>query len=180
MKAYNYIIAFLLVLLTCNVSFAQVKVYPGLVFGSEIERPGIVLGGEFFVSEKVSIAPDFIYYFIDKESQVFSSSKIEVKTKLWELNGNMHYYFVNKSNISFYGLGGLNYSHAGVKYKETDTDTGQTETEFDVSDGEVGINLGAGANFPVGRNFTPFAEIKYVAASTDQLVVGAGLKFDIQ
>jgi outer membrane protein X len=162
------------------VSFAQVKVYPGVVFGSEIERPGIVLGGEFFVSEKVSIAPDFIYYFIDKESQVFSSSKIEVKTKLWELNGNMHYYFVNKSNISFYGLGGLNYSHAGVTYKETDTDTGQTETEFDMSDGEVGINLGVGANFPVGRNFTPFTEIKYVAASTDQLVIGAGLKFDIQ
>ena len=179
MKAYNYIFAFLLVLLTCNLSFAQVKVYPGLVYGSEIEKPGFVLGSEFFISEKVSITPDFTYYFPNKESQVISSSKIEVKANLWELNGNIHYYFVNKSNISFYGLGGINYSHASVKYKQTDTDTGQIESQFDVSDGEIGINLGAGANFPIRSNFTPFTEVKYVAASTDQLVISAGLKFDI-
>ena len=179
MKAYNYIFAFLL-LLACNASFGQVKVYPGLVYGSEIEKPGITLGGEFFVSERISITPDFIYYLIGKESMVLPGSKIEIKTKLWELNGNMHYYFVNKPNIGFYGLGGLNYSHVGLKYKETDTDTGQVETEFDVSDGEIGLNLGIGANFPVGRNFTPFAEMKYVAASTDQLVVGGGVKFDLK
>ena len=179
MKCYNYILVFLLVLLTSNFSFAQVKVYPGLVYGSEIEKPGFVLGSEFFLSEKVSISPDFIYYLPQKESQVVSTSKIEVKAQLWELNGNVHYYFVNNSSISFYGLGGLNYSHAAVKYKQTDTDTGQVESEFDVSDGEVGLNLGAGVNFAVRSSLTPFLELKYVAASTDQLVIGGGLKFDL-
>ena len=180
MKAYHYIFVFFLAFLSCNLSFAQVKVYPGLVFGSEIETAGITVGAEFFVTDKVSITPDFILYFPNKESSIIGGSRIEVKSKLWELNGNVHYYFVNKSNISFYGLGGLNYSHAAVSYKETDVDDGEIEAQFEADDGEVGINLGAGANFPVGRNFTPFAEIKYVAASTDQLVIGAGLKFDIQ
>jgi len=32
--------------------------------------------------------------------------------------------------------------------------------------GEVGINLGVGANFSIRKNFTPFTELKYVAGST--------------
>ncbi|GJM30689.1 MAG: hypothetical protein DHS20C17_33240 [Cyclobacteriaceae bacterium] len=162
-----------------NISVAQVKIYPGISFGSEIETVGLTLGGEYFVSEKVSITPDFIYYFPKKESQVFSGSKIEVTGKLWELNGNVHYYFSNNANLGFYGLGGLNYSHMGVKYKQTDTDTGQTEAEYNLGDGEAGLNLGIGANFSLGKNFSPFLEMKYVIASTDQLVLTSGLKFDL-
>ena len=179
MKTYGYILTFVLVILSCNFSFSQTRIYPGIVFGSEIETMGITFGGEFFVSNKVSIAPDFIFYFPNKESRVSSGSQVEVKTNLWELNGNVHYYFVDKASVSFYGLGGLNYSHVGVKYKRTDTGSGEIESQFDVSDGEIGLNLGVGANFPVRRNFTPFTELKYVAASTDQLVISAGIKFDI-
>lgn len=179
MKNYGYLFSILLVLLSCNFSFAQVRIYPGVVFGSEIETLGITLGSEFFVSDKVSITPDFIFYFTNKESQVFAGSDIEVKSKLWELNGNIHYYFVDKTNVSFYGLGGLNYSHVGVEFKQTDTGTGQIESQFDADDGEIGVNLGVGANFPIRRNFTPFTELKYVAASTDQLVISAGVKFEL-
>lgn len=179
MKKNVYILAFLLVSLGANSALAQGKVYPGISFGSEIENVGITLGGEFFVSEKISITPDFIYYLPKKESEVYSGGKIEVKSKLWELNGNVHYYFVNKQSIGFYGLGGLNYSHVSVDYKQTDTDTGQTEAEFELGDGEIGLNLGIGANFSLGKSFSPFVEMKYVAASTDQLVLTSGIKFDI-
>ena len=96
------------------------------------------------------------------------------------MNGNVHYYFVNNSNIAFYGLGGLNYSHVGVKYKQTEIGSGMVESEFEADDGEIGVNLGAGANFPIGQNFTPFAELKYVAASTDQVVRSAGVKLGLK
>jgi len=180
MKMYTLILAFVLAGVLSFSSYAQVSINPGIAFGSEIESIGITVGAEFFVGDKVSIAPDFIYYFTKKESQVFSGSEIEVKSKLWELNGNVHYYFVNNSNIAFYGLGGLNYSHVGVKYKQTEIGSGMVESEFEADDGEIGVNLGAGANFPVGQNFTPFAELKYVAASTDQVVISAGVKLGLK
>lgn len=179
MKKNLYILAFLLIFVGSNLANAQSRIYPGISFGSEIETIGITLGGEFFVSERVSVAPDFIFYLPKKESEVYSGSKTELKSTLWELNGNIHYYFVKKTDIGFYGLGGLNYSHVSVDYKQTDTDTGQTEMEFNMGDGEIGLNLGIGANFSLGKKFTPFLEMKYVAASTDQLVLTSGLKFDI-
>ena len=180
MKSYRYFLIVVLLVLSCNFSFGQARIFPGLVFGSEIETAGITFGGEFFVSKKVSISPDFIFYFANKESRVSGGNKVETKTNLWELNGNVHYYFVDNSNIAFYGLGGLNYSHVGYEYKRTDVDSGVIESQFDGSDGEIGLNFGVGANFPVRRNFTPYAELKYVAASTDQLVIGAGLKFKLR
>ena len=179
MKTYGYFLVFMLMVLSLNFSIAQDRIYPGIVFGSEIETVGITLGSEFFVSKKVSIAPDFIFYFPNKESRVSGGNQIETKTTLWELNGNVHYYFVDKSNIGFYGVGGLNYSHVGYEYKRTDVDSGIIESQFDGSDGEIGLNFGVGANFPIRHNFTPFTELKYVAASTDQLVISAGLKFEL-
>ncbi|TDI72206.1 MAG: hypothetical protein E2O88_00555 [Bacteroidetes bacterium] len=180
MKAYKFILTVLLVGSFSNFSLAQASINPGLAFGSEIETVGITLGGEYFVSSKVSIAPDFIFYLPNKNSQVFGGTKTEIKSKLWELNGNVHYYFVDKANIAFYGLGGLNYSHVGVEYKQTDVDSGLVEAQFDAGDGEVGINLGVGANFSIRKNFTPFTELKYVAGSTDQVVFSAGIKFELQ
>jgi len=180
MKAYTLILTFLLVGLLSYSSFAQLKIYPGLTYGSEIETFGVTLGSEYFVSSKVSITPDFIFYFTNKDTRTIGSDIIETKTKLWELNGNVHYYFIDKSNIGFYGLGGLNYSKVGFEYKETNGDSGLVETQFEIGDGEIGLNLGVGANFSIHKNFTPFTELKYVAGSTDQVVFSGGVKFDLQ
>lgn len=49
---------------------------------------------------------------------------------------------------------------------------------MDASDGRFGLNLGAGANFELG-GITPFAEIKYVIIDEGQLVLGAGVKFNL-
>ena len=179
MKTYTFILAVLVSGLFSINSFGQTKLFSGVTYGSEVEALGITVGAEYFVSDKISIAPDFIYYFTNKESQVIGGSEIEVKTKLWEINGNVHYYFVDNSSIGFYGLGGLNYSHVSVDFKQTDVDSGTVEAQFDMSDGEVGVNLGVGANFPISRKLTPYAELKYVAASTDQLVIGGGVKFAV-
>jgi outer membrane protein X len=179
MKTYGYLLIVVLLVFSGNFTFGQTRIFPGLAFGSEIETVGITVGAEHFVSNKVSISPDLIFYFPNKESSVSGGNRVEARTNLWELNGNVHYYFVSEPNISFYGLGGLNYSHVGFEYKRTDTDSGEIESQFEGNDGEIGLNLGIGANFPIRRNFIPYVELKYVAASTDQLVISAGLKFDI-
>ena len=114
MKTYTFILATLISGIFSLNSFGQTKLFSGVAYGSEIEALGITAGAEFFVSEKISIAPDFTYYFTNKESQVLGGSEIEVKTKLWELNGNVHYYFVDNSSIGFYGLS-QNNSHCYVR-----------------------------------------------------------------
>jgi len=179
MKIYTLILTFLMVGFLSITSIAQVSINPGLALGSEIETVGLTVGGEYFVNSKVSIAPDIIFFFTNKDSRTIGGDLIETKTKLWELNGNVHYYFVDKNNIQFYGLGGLNYSKVGFEYKQTELDSGMIETQFETGDGEVGLNLGVGANFSIRKNFKPFTELKYVAGSTDQVVFSGGIKFEL-
>jgi outer membrane protein X len=138
-----------------------------LVYGTEIENPGIGVTAEFPIIEDLTIAPGFIYYLPKDESGI--------SLNWWEINGNAHYYFSNTESLGFYGLAGLNYSHVKVDYDGS----GWGGADFGASDGRFGLNLGAGANFNIGSSITPFAEAKYVIIDGGQLVIGAGVKFDL-
>ncbi|KAB7530212.1 outer membrane beta-barrel protein [Flagellimonas olearia] len=155
-----------LLLLSCQVALAQddFRIGGKLIYGTEIESIGIGGTAEIPIMEKLVIAPDFGYYFPKKEGGV--------KMNMFEINGNVNYYFVADESLGFYGLGGLNYTHVKVDF-DNDFINGSG------SSGEVGLNLGAGANFPIGENFLPFAEVKYVLGDADQLVIAAGIKFNI-
>ena len=136
-----------------------------LNFGTEVEAIGAGVNAEFPILENLSIAPAFIYY--------FPGDQYGGSLNWWEINGNANYYFVNNENLGFYGIGGLNYTH--VSFDWGDESFGAIES----SDGRFGLNLGAGANFNIGSNITPFAELKYVIIDGGQLVLGAGVKFSI-
>ncbi|MDC6383976.1 hypothetical protein D2V93_16425 [Flagellimonas taeanensis] len=163
----TFLLSFGLLLLTCQVMLAQndFRIGGKLIYGTEIESIGIGATAEIPIIDKLVIAPDIGYYFPKKEG--------DVKFNMFEINGNVNYYFVDDETLGFYGLGGLNYTHAKVKFDNDFVGSGSG------SSGEVGLNLGAGANFPIGKNFLPFAEIKYVLGDADQLVIGAGIKFNI-
>lgn len=137
-----------------------------VAYGTEIENIGIGVNAEFPILENLTIAPGFIYYLPKDESGV--------SMNWWELNGNAHYYLLDSESLSFYGLGGINYSSVKV-----DFDGGSGFGDMSASDGRVGLNLGAGANFSIGSNIVPFAEAKYVIIDGAQLVLGAGVRFGI-
>jgi outer membrane immunogenic protein len=143
-------------------SSAQVRVGGMLGYGTEVEQWGLGLTGEFFLNEKMSIAPGLLFYFPEKNNGV--------KVSVWELNGNFQYYFVTDEPVSVYGLAGLNLTTVKVKFDDTFPGTA------DNSESELGLNLGIGANFHVG-NVLPFAELKYVAGDIDQAVISLGVKF---
>ena len=137
-----------------------------LAYGTEIENVGLGVNAEFPIMESLTISPGFIYY--------LPKDEYGIDLSWWELNGNAHYYFVNNESTGFYGIGGLNYSHLQIDYGN-DTMLGDAE----MSDGRVGLNLGSGANFNIGSSITPFAEAKYVIMDEAQLVIGAGVKFNL-
>lgn len=131
-----------------------------LAYGSEIENVGLGITADFPVAEKLTLAPSFIYYF----PKDYGTGDLN----WWELNADANYYLVDDENIGFYGLAGLNYSH--VSY-----DSGYGDS----SDGELGLNLGVGANFIIDSSVTPFAQVKYVIIDGGQVVIGAGVRFRI-
>lgn len=146
-------------------SFAQARLGGFLGYGSEIEQWGIGINAEFFLNEKVAIAPNLLFYFPEKRN--------DIKYSYWELNGNFHYYLLEEDAISLYGLAGLNLISFQVKSDLPGFDNEETESE-------LGLNLGLGVNFNFGGNVLPFTELKYVAGDADQAVIMLGVKFPIR
>ncbi|MGJ8591155.1 MAG: outer membrane protein [Aquaticitalea sp.] len=139
-----------------------------LAYGSEIKNIGFGLNAEFPVMERLTIAPSFTFFLPKEESDL-------IKTTIFELNGNANYYFLQDDSFGFYGLAGLNYTSVKVKVEDLGFGFGETSA----SEGKIGFNIGTGANFNLGKNWTPFAELKYVLSDFDQLVFMAGVKFNI-
>ncbi len=138
-----------------------------VAYGSEIKSIGLGANAEFPIIENLTIAPSFIYYFPNDEEFI--------KTTIFEINGNANYYFVNTESIGFYGLGGINYTSLKVEIEDFGFGFGGASA----SEGKIGLNLGAGANFNIGKNWMPFAELKYVLSDYDQLVLLAGVRFNL-
>lgn len=112
--------------------------------------------GEFKVANKFTLSPQLLLYFPDNDYNFF------------EVNFNGNYYFFSQEVVSFYGLGGLNlarfsYDGPGGDYNDT----------------ELGLNLGAGINFEIGK-VVPFSELRFTIGDYDQLVLSGGLKFNLR
>lgn len=173
MKKQNLIIAslslFLISLIPSSTNAQEIETNIGamLAYGTEIENIGIGANAEFGIMDKLSISPSFIFY-LPKETG-------PVKVNWFEVNANANYYFIQEEKFDVYGLGGLNYSSVKVSYD------GSTlfGNDYSSSDGRFGLNLGGGAKLNLDSKITPFAELKYVIIDGGQLVLAAGVKFNI-
>ncbi|MDL5048770.1 outer membrane beta-barrel protein [Oscillatoria amoena NRMC-F 0135] len=125
-----------------------------LGYGTEVEELGLGINGEFAINDKVAIAPSFIYWFP------------EDPISWWEFNANAMYYFTKSGSADFYGLAGINLFRLKAE-------------GFD-GESEVGLNIGVGANFNIGKNWEPFTELKFVLGDADQLGLFFGAKFKLK
>lgn len=118
----------------------------------------VALGGlgEFRVADRFAISPQLLIYFMNNNFSFF------------EVNINGNYYFYSQDVFSFYGLGGLNFGRAG--YNGPGEDYHHTE---------IGLNLGGGINFELGK-IVPFSEIRFTIGDYDQLVLSGGIKFNLR
>lgn len=133
------------------------KVGGGLAYGTEIEAIGIQAGAVYGFNEMIRGAGDFVIFFPDSPTGVDNS--------FWTINANVHYLLIAEETSFVYALGGLNYAN-----QET------TGGGVEVSDSEVGLNLGAGAEFGIDFG-SIYLEGKYVISDFDQLVLSGGVRF---
>ncbi|NQZ76056.1 MAG: hypothetical protein HRT61_08090 [Ekhidna sp.] len=90
-KKSIFLIAILCILFAFN-SNAQARLGGGLAYGSEVKSGGISLNGEFFLKNKLAVAPGFIFYFED----------------FWEANANVNFMLSGNDAVLPYAIGGLN------------------------------------------------------------------------
>lgn len=159
LKKLIFAASLLLTLALASPAYSQIgnRVGPMVSFtGGDFDETGLGVVGEFGVSQKISIAPQFILYFPGNDISLF------------EVNLNGNYYFFNQDIFELYGLGGLNFTRVGFEVGDVNE-----------SDLELGLNLGIGTNFQIGKSFIPFAEFRFTLGDYDQIALGLGVKFGL-
>ncbi|MEQ9465855.1 MAG: outer membrane beta-barrel protein [Ekhidna sp.] len=144
----------------------EIRVGAGLVYGTkatvdltdgdEKGALGINIGGEYLITDVISAAPSYTFFFKEEEGGA------SVKTSSFNLDAR--YYF---SDGKFYALAGLGFGSAKF-----------SGGGFSISDNETGINLGGGAMIPAGDALYINGQLKYNTAF-EQFVIQAGLSYRI-
>lgn len=161
---------------TCSPGFAQVDdevdteeiannlmVGAGLSYGLQIETLGINANAYYLVTEKFRIGGGLTYFFPE------DTPGATINWFAIDLEG--HYLLHAEEEFNIYGLAGLNILINSINY-EGDQDN--------FSETYVGLNLGAGIEHDT--SFADlFGELKIagIGGDADQLVLSAGLRFDI-
>ena len=173
MKRLIFIFAGLLIV---NVAFSQdflskTKVGGGLAFGSEIENIGLNVIATYDVFEEFNLrAAPSLTIFLPKKEESFGA---EWKWINWEINADAHYMFpLDIAPFKLFGIGGLNL--AGVRYKYESKDPILSQYNVNDFDLEVGLNIGAGAEYELTDHISGVARAKYIISSWDQLVINIG------
>jgi outer membrane protein X len=165
MFAANMITMNRIVLLLACIPFAtvapaqEIRVGGFLGYASDdIGQACLGITGEFMLNETMSIAPDVIQYFPETNENV--------KASWYEINANFNYYFLKEQKVQLYGQAGLNFTHFRASRNGNAFGT----------NGELGINIGFGLDFPVSDKVIPCLLMKYTIGDYDKALIGAGVK----
>lgn len=158
----NTILSIIAILfLAVGISSAQgIKVGGGLSYASEISSIGLRADGVYSINADWSAALTGTYYLPKNDLSWFV------------IDANAQYNFVKQSDLTVYGLAGLNMTMWSLSI-----DMGMFG-KLESSGTDTGINLGAGARKKIG-NFELLGEVKYVASGAGFFSLGAGILFPI-
>lgn len=147
-------------------SFAQISAGGGLVYGTEQETIGFNLRGQYSITESIDVVGGLTFYLPNKEKQTILFATIESKTTMWAFDVDGHYNFGIIDKLKVYPLAGLNIAGVSVDVNGTKA-----------SDTEVGLNIGAGANYEISDQLAGFFETKYTIGNYDQVVISFGVLY---
>ncbi|HEX6982222.1 MAG TPA: hypothetical protein VF181_05635 [Balneolaceae bacterium] len=156
---------------TYSSSFAQMEeitsnnidVGVGLAYGSQIEQLGINANAYIVLHNKFRVGGGLTYFFPDETGSA--------SLNWFAINLNGQYLFYDEE-YRLYGLAGLNIAIVGTNFDSSQFD--------DISETYLGLNIGAGIEYGISIADL-FGELKItgVGNDADQLVLSAGLRFDI-
>lgn len=129
-----------------------------LGYGTEISNFGIGAKYQHGITNAIRAEVSFDY-FLKKDF-----------VSMWDINLNAHYLFPVADKFKVYPLAGLTYTNWKLSFD--DEDFGSSST------GKFGVNLGAGAQYPVTDKLNINFEIKYQLISDfNQAVFSVGVNY---
>jgi opacity protein-like surface antigen len=133
---------------------------------------GIVIGGDYFVTDAISIAPSYSFFFKSKVD-LGGGQELSLKASSFDIDGK--YYFV-KSGVNVYGLAGM--SIATAKASVT-IDLGNGPQEISAKETQVGVNLGLGLDYYLSEKLYLNGQVKYTINGLEQLAINFGVGFNL-
>lgn len=160
------IIAACMMLLGISSAFAQQgkQAFGGnLSYGTETESVGIGAKYQYNITNEIRIEPSTNYFFKNNGLSMF------------DINANVHYLVPITSNVKIYPLAGFTFTSWN---QDLDLDIVGIEGDFGASASKFGVNLGAGMEFALDRNWSMDVELKYqLVSDLDQAVFNLGVAY---
>ena len=132
-------------------------------WSTHIETPGINARAYFFANDKICFGPEFTYFFEKVED--------EQTVNAFTIDFNAHYVFeVIEHRLGMYPIVGTNFTHE----KATEMIMGEDDIHFTKA---FGLNLGAGIEVPLTRQFNLFSEYLHTFGSLEDTVLYLGFNY---
>jgi outer membrane immunogenic protein len=169
------IVLFLLIIFSKN-AYSQFSVGPKVNYHAAFATAGAGLQLGYIFSEKVKVTTEGILYLPVTATIGYSGSTSSVKQSFYELNLNGSYLFkLWKSYL--YPIAGVNLSHIKVTSTTGGAYFGSSNTTSETS--EVGVNIGAGAQYNYAGKFSPFLEGKFTFSYYHGATIGGGVLWNV-
>ena len=123
------------------------------------EEVAITAGVEYLITDAISIAPSFSYFFVETPAGASSASGTQ-------LNVDARYYFGGSDELNWYGL---------VGYGSRTGKVSGGGASISVSQG--GVNVGAGGLYTLSDKLKIIAQAKYFTGADGTFVPTVGIQF---
>ncbi len=137
--------------------------------GGEKLGMGLNFGGDYFVIDKLSIAPSYTFFFKSTYRVLDSGFEFDLSVSSFNIDGK--YYFLTEG-INVYGLLGVSFA----RVKSTLSILG---SPIEVSANETGINIGGGVDYMLSDKLYLNGQVKY-NTPLEQLVISVGVGYVIK
>jgi len=130
---------------------------------------GLNFGGDYFVIDKLSIAPSYTFFFKSTAGAANLGFELDLRVSSFNIDGK--YYFLTEE-VNVYGLFGLSFASV----KSTSDFFG---TPINVRDSRTGVNIGGGADYMLSDKLYLNGQLKY-NTPLEQLVISVGVGYVIK
>ncbi len=135
--------------------------------GGEKIGMGLNFGGDYFVIDKLSIAPSYTFFFKSTTRILDSGFEYDLRVSSFNIDGK--YYFLTEG-INVYGLFGVSFARVKSSFGFLG---------IPVSANETGINIGGGVDYMLSNKLYLNGQVKY-NTPLEQLVISVGVGYVIK
>jgi hypothetical protein len=141
-------------------------------YGTWINEFGASAYVIYSVGNKIDIVPNGTYFW-PHEIEINETLKTGTeKYTWWSINMDGHYVLYEKSVFHIFGLMGMNFTN---ETKLEDYVTQGQPFKIKTTTTKIGLNVGAGIQFPLSKFFIPFTEVKYTLGERHQFCFSLGV-----